>query len=170
VNDTNIEMSGPGAYAVADMIQERDWESIEIMDELATRRRRMGELTVGREMDAAVAEALGCHPVKDETGWRRYWRCTCKPAIHTPAIPDDTMPNDILADYSISDADALAALDVVMADHPGWSWTMWYDGRLYHTEIFDPSDRVASDWSTHYATKAEAICRCILSLKGASDE
>lgn len=129
----------------------------------------MADLQVGRELDAAVARALGCNPVKDETGWRRHWRCTCKPLnpthCHRSEHPDD--PGDLLAYVSSSDADALAALDAVMArrdDIHSINLDIRRDCTVCYIMGYD-TKYLAQERG---CTRPEAICRAILSLEEAT--
>mgnify|MGYP001582266453 CR=1 FL=1 len=88
----------------------------------------MSEMQPGREMDAAVAKAIGWESkecdaeIVDYDGQAhcprcRLWLSTWENLTH----------NETCASYSTSDADALAALDAVMAKHPGWGWEMVCD-------------------------------------------
>ncbi len=127
----------------------------------------MAELKPGREMDVAVARVLGCTPVRKDSKWD--WQCKCDSGAHITKCVDDEQGDWYeLADYSISDANVLAALDAVMAKRDDlsfllcreWSQTEWEVtiGRLEDNCV--PGKYIKSFGKT----RAEAICRAILAL------
>jgi hypothetical protein len=110
----------------------------------------MPELQVGREMDAAVARAIGLRFsmsgefVKVAGRW-----------LHLDTGERGWSP-------SHSDAHAFAALDELRARYPGYGFELW-----------TANDGWAARWdhlSGFFAanTRTEAVCRAILALKGAT--
>jgi hypothetical protein len=127
----------------------------------------MSELHVGREMDAAVAEAVGlvCREIHaPEWGFN----------VPTPCwiVKDTTKPFDwgcVRVENwhpSTSIADAFAALDAMMAERPG-QWPQLSKSpatNQWRCEI-GFSMHIAEGYG---ATPAEAICRAILALAEAT--
>ncbi len=124
----------------------------------------MAELQVGRDMDVAVARAIGLVP--------------CQAAFHIPghphyssepcyAKPDNPGQGREVLYYSTSDADALAAVDMMRAKYPAWAFELsnmsqgdnwfakfreWINGRAGRL-IMEPGK-----------SRAEAICRALITL------
>jgi hypothetical protein len=119
----------------------------------------MSELTVGREMDAAVAKALGWH-TKAST-----WGDTA----HDLLVDSNGLTLYLVAEWqpSTSDSKAFTALDEVMEKRIGWAFALeCLDGHVWWAEFFPPIGTQC--YSACRSTRAEAICRAILALAEAT--
>jgi len=117
----------------------------------------MSELTVGREMDAAVAVAVGYVP-QYRDGRLYQWTTPKGFTIQPEELPY----------MSTSDADAFAALDAVLEKRKAQgritkaSVESWADG--WQVRIGVPFMYGIEGFGHIAATRAEAICKAILAL------
>jgi hypothetical protein len=128
-------------------------------------------MAVGREMDMAVAKVLG---------WRVDGLCPdgemrgISPLHLTMMGRGDESDFDIIPYYSTSDADALAALDAMMAKRkdlePQVNMVRTRTrGDTWHCYLFRVSVLGCEAWGDA-STRAEAICRALLALDAAKGE
>ena len=116
----------------------------------------MPELAVGRELDAAVAKALGYDVLvrEDKSIRSQFWYTI-----------DKNGKKAGLLWYSLKDADAFAALDEARAKRPGLEWTLTYYAKhdAHDLELLPAQGRpIILD--RMYNTRAEAISRAIVAL------
>ena len=115
----------------------------------------MAEMQVGRDLDAAVARAIGGVPVdmaRDHPGMVTWWR----------------MPNHSLGalrHYSTSDDDAGAALDALLERHPDLAIELWHTAASTTWECEVMYDGMRHKGMGEGETRAAAICRAILELE-----
>ncbi len=126
----------------------------------------MAELQVGRDMDEAVARAIGLVPCQADFHIPGHPHYSAEPCY---AKPDNPGQGREVRYYSTSDADVLAAVDVVLAKHK----TMMFELEYLLPDKYDPSGWVAAfyeagrvhSYAREYAnTRAEAISRAIIAL------